>query len=176
MKYLIILLSIAIIGCEEGAQESADVTLSKPSPVILGQDLAELEDGDYVKGGSANGFNDGDILDIDGNSYKRAYWVNGQAFIEEGTITFTQEIVIEEMPGLEADIHTKYNYIIFSPTSYSPSNCGYSFNEYEQSYVYESNGEVITQYADIDDNRWVMAFDWPLTVEWADDNLTKACL
>lgn len=187
MKHLIIIIcAIGLVACK---QPVGDTASDSDATIIDGIDVSEytkigkktlvdVENGNYILGGSAHPTLYGDSVDYLDGSYKAAHWVNSLVVIEQGTVDFIERVVHDH------DLQTStYSYhAVFTPTSYNPSNCGYSMAQYEMPYSWQANGSILTQYfalvttSNIVADGFTQTVDFPYTPDYAESNLTPTCL
>ncbi len=185
MKFLakaifLIFIALYLSACEEQPKQAELASVDeggKPDPTVTGyEEIVPMQDGDFVMGGSAHPVNGGDIIIVSGSNYVYLHWANGELVKEEGTVDYRQDLQIVEQPEDQADYHIYTNKMIFTPQSYTPSNCGYSFDSYEKDYSPRDNNGHQAFMFDIGQDWYQEAIGWPLDEAWADANLTPECL
>ena len=182
MKIALIIFSLVfIVNCKHQDNNSQNKTVPLNEYTIIGEEvLVELETGTYVYDGSAHPTLFGNVMDAISGAYKLAIWENGNVKIEEGTYSFK---TIKEVDDINYTI-TYFHKIVYQPTRYNPSSCGYSLDSYEKDYFWTSNGaDMTTQWissisSSLYDYEYNQAVGWPtnLTPDYVESNLNPTCL
>ena len=168
-------LALSLIACEEQQNAAGSRLPSEDLVLPVQPDVQELpnEGTLYVLDGSTHPTLFGDIWEFGDGTYRRMVWDNGVYYIEEGT--YETEQVLEDNDHAGA----WHDYMYLQPTSFSPSNCGYSLDEIRHDYEALDNGSNPAQSLNFDfgDTRLTdVGNSWPNDMNYVTTNLTLGCI